>query len=263
MANAFLGLAGIAPVTAADLNSNSSTAKYDTGGLAWMRDKFGPRVFKYVQNRSGSAKAQGELSSSVGGVDGQTSAGTITGGSTTTAITSGLTANVHVGGLLQILDNADSPGAAPEAEVGSVSAQTATLITTDSDLPFTAAIATGDTAVLYGMWNIEDSADGDYFYVVQGVVVAASLSDGYFGFVCAHGMSPRTILKSSTALAKGDPIVADAACVGPCVGTSDAARLQIGSAPFTITNDLVSPYHVPVLLTCGLGSNVGTIDASA
>src|SRR5437763_7554781 len=114
--SAFLNLSGIAPVTTTDLNSDSSNARYDVGGLAWARDAFGPKIFRYGQNRSGSSMAQGSLASSCGGTDAQLALTNITSGSTTTAVkAASMTAGKNVGGLLYVLDVGTVEGGATES----------------------------------------------------------------------------------------------------------------------------------------------------
>lgn len=257
----------LSPVSMGDLNGDDLIPKgYRPGGIHFLQTPFGAKIVQYIQNRSGSTYAQGALVSSVGDADGKTQI-TSSGGASVNTIrqvtTSGLVANVHVGAGLYVLNCTTGAGAAPEGEESIIVENSATLIMVDSNLPFSATVASGDTLDIAGFYNSELSADGDLAAVVLGVVIGKDgISNGNFGWVCKHGRCPNTLLKAATALTQNDAVVADAGRVGPAVGTTDPANLHVGYAPHVVNSDIVSD-KTTVRLILGLGFNPGTLDASA
>ena len=243
-AKAYLDVKAIRMPTAFDLELNA-TALTETGGdyvagqIMRLFNRYGgENTYILAQCRNGSTVVQGELMSKIGDATGYTAAGSISGGSTTTAITSGLTADDHEGAILRVLDNADSAGAAPEGESSIVSAQTATLITVDSDLPFSAAIASSDTADLLGVYACADAASNDESVGVLGIVVGeAGIADNSFGFLQCAGVNPQTLMKASTGHTRGGMMIADTARVTAAAAASPAEDI-IGQFLVTTTSDI-------------------------
>ena len=251
-AKAYLDLAPIRPVTALDLELNSSSiGDYFAGQRTTLFNRYGGNnVYMLGQCRNGSTVVQGELVSKIGDATGYTAAGSITGGSTTTAITSGLTADDHEGAILRVLDNADSAGAAPEGESSIISAQTATLITVDSDLPFSAAIASSDTADILGVYSFADAAADDEAVGILGVVVGESgISDNSFGFLQESGINPQTLMRASTATVRGGMVIAHTARVDAAAAASPTEDI-IGQFVVTTTSDIDNDVVI-VQLVCG------------
>lgn len=247
-----LNLAGIVPVGTEDLNSNSTTQKAKPGAYAFMLDAFGPRLFRYGFNVNGSAVISGELMTRDGSALAATSAGTITAGSTTSATTSGLTADQHVGKIFYVTDDAGGAGAAPEGESSIVSANSATLITLDADMPLSAAIAASDTASLISVYTFSDAAADDEAWAVFGVVVGTTgVGDDSYGWVQSWGMCPNVIATTS-AVTVSEPLVADTAAVATAA-TNDTHNLVVGYAPIGAAADLASPFKTLVFLTMDFG----------
>jgi hypothetical protein len=264
MAVMVLNLSHIAPVGVEDLNRNTSSPKYKPGGMAWMEDAFGMRLFRYGQNRSGATQAQSTLASRVGNADATTVIDNITSGTTTSATkVGGWTANIHVGSMCYVFDNADAAGAAPEGEVSITIANTTDRVDVDPDMPYSVALAANDDLRMIGTWNLENAADGDKAYTVFGVVVGNDgVSNNNFGFYQSWGVCPQVLIKAGAPLALGEAVVADDGRVGPSAGSTDPANLHIGVAIAQVSSDIVSD-KAPVFLTLDVGVSVGTVDASA
>ncbi|HAM54115.1 MAG TPA: hypothetical protein DCQ64_01340 [Candidatus Rokubacteria bacterium] len=246
-----LKVGSITSTSLSDINGDSATPQNRPGTLSIIVDAFGPRILQYVQNKSGSAVAMGELLSKPANV----SVSNITAGSTTQATTSGLTADAHDGKLCYVLDNADSAGAAPEGEVSIVRNNTATLIDVERDRPFSVALAVNDDLVLISNWQAEDAADGDLAVDVLGVVLGnQGFADTNYGWVQREGYVVAD-LEAATGLTAGDPVVADAARIGDF--DTDGQELWVGYALATVTSDIV-PDVAPVNLRLFTAAGPGT-----
>lgn len=234
-----------------DLESDDSTPYMRPGTQAYIVDAFGPRIFEYGKNVSGSAVtvAQFMALASDGANVVTTTVSNITSGTTTSFVTSGLTANRHIGMLSFVLDDAGAAGAAPEGETSIVTANTATAVTLDSAYPYSAALAANDDLELISNWQFEDAADGDEAWTCYGMVVAANgISDGNYGWIQREGYA--SALATTNAISEGDPVVAGAAIVD-AFGT-DGQELWVGIALASSSTDEATP-RVPVrfkLLTC-------------
>ena len=236
MGNAYLHVGNLIPLAGADLNSDSASAGYKPGGITVVQDDYGVRIFEYVRNQSGSATAQGELHKKVADV----TVSNVTSGTTTGFTKSAsLTADIHVGRILHVDDNDDSAGAAPEGESAPIVSNTANAAVTDSDYPFTVALAANDDIRIFSPgWHVTDAADGDLAKECSGVVVASSgLSSTYYGWIQKYGFNPLVLHKASTAVTSNNPVVADAAAVGP--HGSDTAELWVGYQKGTHAADRV------------------------
>jgi hypothetical protein len=239
MAVMVLNLASLTPVSSPDLNSDKSTPIYTKGGLTFMQDAFGPKIFRYGHNRSGSVQAQSELASRVGDANGVKAVTDITSGTTLSATKVGAwTADLEVGALFYVFDNDDSAGAAPEGEVSIVKSNTADKITLEDSMPLTVALAANDDVRTMATYGVDDSVDGDFAYAVFGVVVGRDgISDKNYGFYQSWGVCPRVLVLASSALTVGEGVVADAARVG--TSGADAATLHVGVALMAKSADMV------------------------
>lgn len=257
-----INLAGIVPVGHEDLNSDSSTQRAKPGSYAFMLDGFGPRIFRYGQNRSTSTLGLGSLASRVGDNNGATSAGTLASPFATTHVgTSGLTANKHVGSIFYVTDDAGAAGAAPEGESTIVAANTATLINFDRSMPLSTALAASDTASMLGTYNIEASASGDLTWVVFGVVLGSSgIAAANYGWAQSWGMCPNAIA-TTAAVTVNKPLIAGTGTV-VSGGATSAFNTVIGYAPIGAAADLADPFKTLVFMTLDFGFVPADTDAN-
>lgn len=255
MANEFLNLGHIGPIAQRDLNSDDSVAVMRPGAYSFMVDDFGPRVFQYGRNVSGSAMAQGDLVSRVADV----AISNITAGTTTSATKSGgFTANKHYGMLLYVQDNADSAGAAPEGEISPIISNTADVVVVNSDRPFSVALAANDDLdVISPGWHLIDAAAADKAQEVKGVVMAANgLTDLYYGYTQVYGIVPIAKFKAATGFTDRAALIADTAAVAPDAG--GGLELVIGHSFGTVTSDIVSDTGPIFINVFNPAFNVGT-----
>lgn len=252
----FLNLGHLHGLGMSDLNRDDVTPYHRPGTIAWIVDAFGARIVKYVKILQSGGMAKGELCAyaSDGANVRSTSISNITSGTTTSFVTTGLTADRHNGMISYVLDDAGAAGAAPEGESSIVVKNTATLVTLDSHYPYSAALAVNDDIELIATWQAEDSADGDEAYTCMGIVVAKDgISANNYGWVQVEGVTPALSIAST---AEGDPIVADAAAIGP-FGT-DGQELWIGTALNTLSTDEVLkqvPVHIQLFSPVGTGGS--------
>ena len=151
------------------------------------------------------------------------SAGTVTAGTVNSITTSGLTANEYqYDHIICTLDN-PSGGAAPEGEDSYIVSHSATLITLDPDLPFTAAVAASDTFNIYTRCHVIAIASGDEQAEFAGVIQAASLLDNYWGWVQVTGLCPYVALPATTAIANLSAMIAGTATL--TISSSSAVNL--------------------------------------
>jgi hypothetical protein len=99
-------------------------------------------------------------------------------------------------------------------------------------------------------WHVTDAADGDLAKECVGVVVpSAGVSNANYGWYQVYGFNPKVLHKASTAVTDNNPVVADAAAVGP--HGSDTAELWVGFQQGTHANDLASNMSAVFLLLFG------------
>lgn len=233
--DATLRLEGIVALASTDILSIDPQAqpRNAIGQIAWTRDKFGAlRLFTYRRNISGSAFAAGEVASLK-----KVAVTNLDSGSTTTGTKAATFAVDELDDArVIVLDNADAAGGAPEGETSIIKSATVNTFTVYDELPFSVALAVNDDLSIISRHAI-DAADGDFNHVVLGAAMAA-VGDNEFGWFQMTGFHPRVAHKATSALVLGDPVVADAAAVGPW-GT-DAAPLWVGYCPGTYANDVAS-----------------------
>jgi len=236
---------------ATQLDSSSATALEKKGSVRWENHPtWGLRGFKYCRIDQSGGMTAGQVCSQLANV----SVANITSGTTTVITTTGLTADIYVDGLLYCIDDAGAAGAAPEGELGRIVANTTTTITVDTNDAFSVAPAANDDFNIQLPWAVDDSADGDAAWIVQGVVMAAQ--DQYdYGWVQFYGVHPAVpVVAAGTALPVNESLVADAAVLND--GAGDAIELRVGTVRFPVASDQVVRKAV-VFLFCGEAFNVG------
>lgn len=233
--------AGILPAAHFDLLQADINQRTEIGQIAWSRDGFGRlRMFTYRKNVSGSAMAASELASRLREVETNQ-----TGTAATSSTGTWVAADDHIGALFIVHDDAGGAGAAPEGEATIVASNTATVVTFESSLPLSTALAANDDVTLFSP-KVIDAADGDFCFVVCGVVMATSVADDYYGWFQFQGVHPRVLHKTTDAGTAGNPVVADAAAVA-AFGT-DAANLWVGYQMATHGGDALQ-IKSPVLMS--------------
>jgi len=246
--NSYLHVGNLVPLVGSSLEADEISPGYRRGGLSVVQDDYGTRIFQYCRNQSGSAVAQGELHKKVADV----TVTNITSGTTNSATkVAGWTADIHVGRIFHIDDNDDSAGAAPEGESAPITANTADVVTTDSEYLFSVALAANDdTRSFTPGWHVTDAADGDLAKECVGVVVAdAGIASTNYGWLQIYGFNPMVLHKNDSAITSNNPVVADAAAVG--VHGSDTAELWVGFQKGTHAADRVVELSPVYLLLFG------------
>lgn len=234
------------------LSSSSSTPLELPGLVRYTHDRiFGLRGFKYVRFDQSGGVTRGQVQSKLANV-----AITNIDSGTTTSITkaAAFTADKLIGGILVCTDDAGGAGAAPEGESALIVANTASVITIDTNDAFTVAPAVNDDFAVVLPWAVDDAADGDAAGIVQGVAMADQ--DQYdWGWVQFYGINPDVdAVAAGTALIVDESVVAGAALVND--GAGDAADLRIGRLLVGLTSDTVRRKAV-VDLFCGEAFKLG------
>lgn len=238
-----LDIAGLIPLAAVDLDSNSATPKASLGAWGLYRDAFGMRIFKYVKNVHSGDLALGDVMVKVADV-------TFTAAELTTATritTSGLTADAHGSKLIIVEGNDSVAGDPPEGETGVIVSNTATLVNVDPRLPFSVDdVADIDCRILTPGWHgIQGGAAAaarDVFGVVASV---EGISEGNFGWVQMDGFCPQAKF-TAAAVAVGANVVTGAAGTLATVGAATMEKV-VGFAPGAI--EATHPGKMPVWLT--------------
>lgn len=202
--------AGILPAAHFDLLQADAAApvppRTAIGQVAWSRDKFGAmRLFTYRQNVKGSAFAAGDLASRLLEVETN-----ITAGSTTSATGTWNGADDHIGALFIVHDDAGGAGAAPEGEAAIVSANTATVVTLDPNVPLSTSLAANDDVTILSP-GLVNSAANDPNFRVCGIAMAAVADNGY-GWFQFQGIHPAAKHAASSFIS-GDALKAGTAVV--------------------------------------------------
>jgi hypothetical protein len=221
-----------------DVHSNTSTPVMDPGTLAFIKDGFGNKVLMYVS--STATIAQGGLVSKVL----NTSAGTITAGTTTSVTTSGLTANVHVGRIFYVTDDAGAAGAAPEGEMSIIRSNSTTNISLEPELPLSAAIAVSDTATMISTYHGVTSAAVVATLVLGVLPGRDGVTANNYAWVVRQGIVKAR--SSAAAHVIDRAIIAGTGVVAP--SSTSAVQLHIGGALAASSSDNAAT-TVPVYLT--------------
>lgn len=236
--NTFLNIGHLVPAGVSDLNGDDASPKSQPGVCSYLVDAFGPRIFMYGRNVSGTAYAKGALTTRLADV----ASGALTSGTTTSATkAAAFTADKHAGEILYVLDNNDSAGAAPEGEASIIGpGNTAATVVVDANYPFTVALAANDTTtVISPGWHLQLSAAADKAQEVKGIVVGSGgMSNLYYGWVQQYGICPITKLKASTGFTTRAAIIADTGTIAP--DANGGWELVVGYSVGTVTSDIVS-----------------------
>lgn len=261
------GLKTLTPIGLEDMKEDDGKGDRNVpGGLVFLQSPWGPKVFRYVQNKHSATVAHGALLSCVGDANGITQITTSGGAAVNTTVkatTSGLVSGKHAGSSAYVENSVASAGAAPEGEESLVVSNTATVVNIDPRLPFSATITSGDTIDLIGLYTAELSAIGDVAHAVLGVVIPdAGIRVDKWGWVQTQGHCASALVKAATALTQNDALIADTGRVAPGVGTTSAGTLHVGAALRVLNSDVVSD-KTSIFLTLGLGVNTATLDVTA
>jgi hypothetical protein len=242
-----LRLGNITSLSMSDINGDDATPQSRPGTITFINNVWGYAILKYV--RAVAAVTQGGLLSRYGltTTQGNTIVSNITSGTTTTATKSAAwAANAEVGAIFYVQDNDDAAGAAPEGEMSIVAANTANVLTLDSRLPMSVALAANDDVTTIATYQMKLSQDGDLNQVVQGIAIGKNgISAGQYGWIQMEGYGKARAKASTTTIQ--DPIVADVGVVGP-FGT-DGQELHIGQCVGTFTSDNAAT-TMPVNMKC-------------
>lgn len=234
------------------INGDDATPQASPGTIVFAHDRFGFMIMKYCYFVN--AMAVGELASRYGGVNGTTVVTNQTGTTTTSVTTTGLTANAHKGAIVYVHDDTGGAGAAPEGEVSVAASNTTTVVTLESDLPLSAALASGDDVTLISTYAVEDSADGDLSITVQGIVLGANgVSASQYGWLLMEGF--RKAKATTNAITTFNPVVAGANLIDAF--GSDGQELWVGTSLGTYATDNVAT-TLPVRLNLFTAAGIGT-----
>jgi len=244
----FLNLESLFGIASSELNADDKgtpSTQQQPGRIAFGVNAFGFSIYRYAKTQQSGGQSKGELAARIANVTGTVTAASGEVNDTThLADTSNFTAGNEEGKLCVITDNADSAGAAPEGEVAVISDSTTSQLTFDGGYALTTAPATSDTYTNLSIFHHDDAADGDLAINVMGVLMADRTA-AYYGWVQVYGYNPGTLYTTS-AVTAGNPIVADAAAVGP--HGSDTEQLWVGHAPIAVAADLASPFRTLAFL---------------
>ncbi len=236
---------GVPVVTAAELNSSSSTPLFPAGYV--YKDThpvWGPREFKYVQFHV--ATTRGTPTTFLDPI----ATSSITSGTTTsiTKTSAGWVVDLYKGGVLRCLDDAGAAGAAPEGEIARITKNTSDTIYVESNDAFSAAPAANDTFNIILPWAVQASASGDIARNVAGVAMATQ-TQYYWGFVQFKGLNPYVaVVAAGTALTAKKSLITGTSLLTN--GSTSAAELRVGFLMHTVSSDTVARYAL-VDLCCG------------
>ena len=239
----FHNLGSLIPLSQADFNANDQEPQAALGALGFYKDAMGMRVMQYIKNNSSSALVLGDVV--VKEADVTFTAGVLA--SATRITTTGLTADKHKGKLIIVEGNDTSAGAAPEGETGVITANTATVIDVDSQLPFSvSSVADIDCRILTPGWHgTQGGANAAARDVFGGVIGVDGISAGYYGWVVVDGYHPQMKFTAANVTALANCITA---ATGQLV-TVGAATMEkvVGYAPCTIES--THPGKMPFVFT--------------
>lgn len=230
----------------AQLNANDLVAAHNLGQIQIVTDSFGLRMFRYGKTGQSGGQGKGELCARIANVTGTVTAAAGEVNSTTQLAdtTNWATNDSERGKICVITDDAGGAGAAPEGEVAAVVGNTASHQFFDPNFPLTTAPAASDTYANFATAHHDDAADGDLAVNVLGLLMADRTAD-YFGWLQFYGIHPGALFTTS-AVTAGNPVVADAAAVGP--HGCDTEQLWVGYAPIAVAADLASPFRSLVFI---------------
>lgn len=220
-------------MTYADMQADHVNPIHAPGQFGLVRDAFGVRIMKYMHNMAASAAnaVMGGLYSRAANVT-PTQA---TGGTTTSLVfnASSFTASALINRLAYVVTNGTTAGAAPEGESAVITANSTTTLTLDSAYPLSAAPnATGDTIIVYSLFDFIKAASGDLDHNVFGIAVATNgITNANWGVLQQFGYCPNAKCLSSAVLTVAKALIAGTEQV--TVSATSADNLLVGFAPVT------------------------------
>ena len=202
----------------------------------------GRAAFIWACNRSSGALSRGALTKFY------SLSGTATSGSTSTIVDSGtpFVADEEVGNMVVITDNNNSAGAAPEAEGGLIIKNTTSILTVRTPLSrqlFSAAVEANDTFQIRSTCQVIAAASGDQDAETAGIVMASSLADNSWGWICLAADWVWALVRAATAITIDKGLIADTGRL--TVGSASGMDLVLAYALASFSNDIVSDL-VPV-----------------
>ena len=173
---------------------------------------------------------------------------TATSGSTSTIVCAAATfvENEERYNTVYILDDAGAAGAAPEGESAVVwknSTTTLSIQTPETDGEFTVAVAVGDTARIRSRCQVIAAAIGDQRDEIAGIVMAESLADNYWGWVCIQAKWVGALVKAATAMTEDKALIADTGRLS--ISNTSGQDLILGYATVGCSGDIASDF-IPV-----------------
>lgn len=238
----------ILPMGYADIQSDDKAPKYAKGQLGLVRDNFGVRILRYMHNALAAA-----ANTTAGGLYSRAADVTptqATGGTTTTLKfnAASFTAGALVDRVAYFKTNGTVAGAAPEGESATIASNDTTTLQLDPKRPLSATPnATGDTVVVFSLFDFIKAASGDLAPDVFGVGLAtAGIANGNWGVLQAYGWCPDVKFKSGTALAAKKAVIADVEQV--TASSTSGVSLFVGWLPEAVnaTNGLKTLVFVNV-----------------
>jgi len=210
----------------------------------------GRAAFIWACNRNDSALSRGALTKFY------SFTGTVVSGTVTT-ITDGadtFVENEQIGNLAIIDDDAGASGDPPEGEGGVITKNTTTTLTIrtpQDNQQFSVAPAVGDTFTIRSTAQVIASAIGDQDSEIAGIVMASSLANNYWGWICIQADFVWALVKGGQAITTDKGLIADTGRL--TVGNTSGQDLILAYAPASfgadLTSDLIpvrfrSPYSI-------------------
>mgnify|MGYP001606328407 CR=1 FL=1 len=260
------------PVGKQDLEADDLKQQAKPGSYGFMIDDFGPKLFRYMQNRNEAAATLGTVMSRVGDLNGGLQVSASVG--TTTSMTNsgslgvtnsvtggaGFTSSAQIGSWLYVRSNTDSAGAAPEREIGVVAANTSVRVSLDSGRPFSTPIAVSDVLDVFGNWNVRGAFVNDTAFTAFGFVVGQNgVTDNNFGWAQTWGLVNSARFTSASTQVAFPLVISSLSgqCKQATAGT--AANLCIGYSPMIIAAlAAATPTGAPAFVQLDFGMNLMT-----
>lgn len=262
MPKAYLNLRTISGISGGDLEMNRpKPSSFTPGQVVYLHDSFGLRVMMVVRNVTTANIPQGRLVSR-SGTAGLVHDGLVVqqGSRTHFTTNTALTADVLVGAIANVKDDAGGAGALPEGESSIVVANSASRVDCDPNYPFSADLVLNDTVSIISTYQAIDAAAGHLSQNVLGVVVAENgIDPKNHGFVQCGGVNPRCLLVNGATVGNNVALIAGAGRLAASSGS--AISLLLGNALTPIaTADIVSDLFT-ARLACGPSSNAPLVSA--
>lgn len=230
-------------IASIDINANDLKPQAPLGVDIPIKDAFGMRWLRYIKNNSASALVIGDIA--VKEADVTFTAAALTLGTRVT--TSGLTADQHIDKMLIVEGNDTSAGAAPEGETGIITANSATVVDIDGNLPFSAtAVADVDCRIVTPGWHGTQGGANALARDVLGVVAGVNgITSKYYGWVIHDGFAPQ-VKATAAGIAAGANVITAATGQVITVGAGTMEKV-VGYSPGTIES--THPGKMPIVMT--------------